>query len=73
MDAIDGKRVYGVNPGNPDGFPENAKWCVSEVVTMKGRWPVFHQCTRHRGHGPEGAYCWQHAKDFQANGGNCGN
>jgi len=63
------KKVYGAWRGNPSGFPENPKWCIEEVMTMQGRIPVFHQCTRHRGHGPDGAYCWQHAKDYETKGG----
>lgn len=55
-----GVRVYGVWAGNPDGKRENKYLCATEVYDRG--WMLAHQCFRHRGHGPSGEYCRQHAK-----------
>lgn len=49
-------RRYGQWAGNPKGLPEDPIRCV-EVV-----WSGFQrfQCSRNRGHGPDGLYCKQH-------------
>lgn len=52
------KRVYGQWAGNERGTPEDTTRCIEEVRPM---W-VSYQCTRKRGHGPNGLYCKQHAK-----------
>lgn len=51
-------RRYGESALNPRGFKENPTKCVEEV--WRG-WQSG-QCTRNRGHGPDGLYCKQHAK-----------
>lgn len=53
-------RRYAQWAGNPDGIKEDTTLCISEVYDME----TFrhHQCTRKRGHGPNGEYCTQHAK-----------
>ncbi len=45
------------------GNPENPTQCIEEV-SESGRYGYFflHQCSRPRGHGPDGLYCKQHAK-----------
>lgn len=39
--------------------PDFARCCF-EVVSYHTNWPSYHQCSRKRGHGPDGAYCKQH-------------
>ncbi len=53
---------YGAWAGNPKGFAPDYNRCA---------WQVFdrtffrsYQCTRKCGHGPDGAYCKQHAKNL---------
>ena len=41
--------------------PEDLRQCVVEVF---GEWNSY-QCSRKRGHGPDGLYCKQHAKKFE--------
>lgn len=55
---MNGKR-YGEWAGNEKGSPENKTRCIEEVC---GDFAYFHQCSRKRGHGPDGLYCKQHAK-----------
>ena len=55
------KRRYGVWGGNPKGMPEDATSCIEEVWPSGACW-IPYQCTRKRGHGPDGLYCKQHAK-----------
>ena len=54
------ERRYGQWTGNEKGRPEDPKRCIVEV------WPAREwfgrQCARRRGHGPDGLYCKQHAK-----------
>lgn len=54
-------RRYGEWAGAPRGFPEDPRRCVEAV------WVGWHerQCTRKRGHGPNGEYCKQHAKKIE--------
>jgi hypothetical protein len=46
--------------------PEDPARCVAEVQIYQPanftRPEIWRQCHRRRGHGPEGAYCWQHAQ-----------
>lgn len=49
-----GERTYGVN-----GCPEDVVCCI-EKVYPPGRWMSSKQCSRKRGHGPDGLYCKQH-------------
>ena len=52
------QKRYGAWAGYPQGSAPVPGRCAKEV------WHGFHasQCTRKRGHGPEGAFCKQHAK-----------
>lgn len=58
---MDGERRYGEWAGRPNGVPENKENCV-ECVYPKTGFPICAQCSRKRGHGPDGLYCKQHAK-----------
>jgi hypothetical protein len=55
-------RRYGVWAGNPDGNPEDVTRCIEEVWNTGSAGWIPHQCSRKRGHGPDGLYCKQHAK-----------
>lgn len=44
-------------------MPLDETRCVAKVADDAG-WH-FYQCQRKRGHGPDGKYCWQHAKRFE--------
>lgn len=57
-------RRYGESAMNPRGFKENPTKCVEEVWERSG-WHSY-QCRRLRGHGPDGLYCKQHAKQKEA-------
>ena len=52
-------RVYDKWGGNPKGTPEDTTRCIKGV--SDGRFHSY-QCSRRRGHGPDGLYCKQHAK-----------
>jgi len=56
-----GGRTYGTWAGNPDGRPEDPERCIEEVWSGPGG-TIACQCSRKRGHGPEGLYCKQHAR-----------
>lgn len=43
--------------------------CCVRVWSVVGRGSEAHQCTRNRGHGPNGDYCKQHAKKLKENEG----
>ncbi len=58
-DGEPGKRRYGIWAGSPKGQPEDLNCCV-ESVYGTGRY-INSQCSRKRGHGPNGEYCKQHA------------
>lgn len=60
FDVINGQRRYGAWSGCPQGRPEDPACCIEEVWPHDGWIP--HQCSRKRGHGPDGLYCKQHAK-----------
>ena len=53
-------RRYGRWAGNPAGTGERIRDCIKEIRNR----PDFHkyQCSRKRGHGPDGLYCKQHGK-----------
>lgn len=53
-------RKYGIWAGNPKGIPEDKTRCIKEVYDSTG-WHAY-QCKKKRGHGPDGLYCKQHAK-----------
>ena len=53
-------RRYGKWAGNPQGEPEDPELCVAEVPNYPAWAP--RQCSRKRGHGPEGLYCRQHGQ-----------
>lgn len=46
--------------------PENTEYCRAEACDVSGWHP--HQCSRKRGHGPNGEFCKQHAKMADENG-----
>ena len=56
-------RRYGVWAGEPKGYPEDMTQCVAEVGNFAS---IFYQCSRKRGHGPDGLYCKQHANKLAA-------
>jgi len=58
------KQRYGAWSGNPNGCPYNPGHCVMEVHPSCGWIPA--QCRRRNGHGPDGLYCKQHAKQVVA-------
>jgi hypothetical protein len=53
------KEKYGAWAGFPKGHPPNYVMCCEEVSTNE-RWPKRYQCSKKRGHGPDGAYCKLH-------------
>lgn len=57
-------RRYDQWSGNEKGTPEDISRCVAEVSSDTG-WHWI-QCSRKRGHGPNGLYCKQHAKMVEA-------
>lgn len=57
----DGLRRYRVWAGCPGGIKEDTTRCICSVRDQ-GRSPLSSQCSRKRGHGPDGLYCKQHAK-----------
>lgn len=56
-------RRYGVWAGDPDGLPYKPCRCAESVWTSIGC--SSYQCSRKPGHGPDGLYCKQHAKQFE--------
>jgi hypothetical protein len=61
---VNGERRYGVWGGCPKGQSEDPTRCIEEVWPIGG-WNPY-QCSRKRGHGPDGLYCKQHAKQHEA-------
>jgi hypothetical protein len=59
-----GLRVYGAWAGYPKGHQENPFHCIAGVYAH-GRM-IEHQCQKKRGYGPDGLYCKQHAKRYEA-------
>jgi hypothetical protein len=54
---INGKRRFGCWAGNPDGRAEDPACCIEEVFPGRG---TSYQCTKKRGHGPNGEFCRIH-------------
>ncbi len=54
-------RRYDKSALNPRGKREDVIRCIEEVSEPPSYWHS-HQCTRKRGHGKDGLYCKQHAK-----------
>ena len=57
-----GKRRYACWSGQPNGVPERMEKCIVQVHGTGMRGMIGRQCDRNRGHGPNGEYCKQHAK-----------
>lgn len=57
----DGLRRYGKWAGNREGSKEDLKRCVEQLFDRPH--PGGYQCSRPRGHGPDGLYCRQHNPD----------
>ena len=53
------KKAYGAWAGFPSGHEPDHSRCCAEVWSRE-RWARAYQCTKKRGHGPDGAYCKQH-------------
>ena len=51
-------RRYNHRPLDPTGVPENQSRCVAAVWDRT----FGSQCSRRRGHGPDGLWCKQHTK-----------
>jgi hypothetical protein len=65
--TVNGERRYGVWNGSPQGTPEDPERCIEDIWPHgNGGW-IPYQCSRRRGHGPDGLYCKQHAKQHEAN------
>ena len=60
---INGERRYGVWAGCPKGQQEDPTRCIEEIWPSGG-W-ITYQCSRKRGHGPDGLHCKQHAKQHE--------
>lgn len=54
-----GKRRYGTWAGEPNGRVEDTRRCIEAV--RRSHTIVSGQCSRKRGHGPNGEFCKQHA------------
>lgn len=55
-----------VRPERPlDCAVRRCDWLVTPGNGLTTVTPA-HACTRRAGHGPGGAYCWQHARQFKA-------
>lgn len=52
-----GVRWYGVHYRKR---PENKECCIAAVRERDSQWPNYNQCSRSRGHGPDGLYCKTH-------------
>lgn len=53
------KDRYELWSGNPKGTAPDFNRCC-EQVSASLRWHIPSQCSRKNGHGPDGAYCYQH-------------
>lgn len=58
MKMVGGAKRYGSWAGNPAGRAEDPKRCVADLYDRYH--PGGYQCSRARGHGPDGRYCKQH-------------
>lgn len=54
---------YGQWAGNEAGQAEDPTRCTESVLPAR-EW-ISKQCTKKRGHGPDGAYCKQHANKIE--------
>ena len=59
-------RKYAVSTWSPEGIDEDTSKCVQGVYPGVGITSL--QCSRKRGHGRDGDYCWQHARQNPASG-----
>ena len=59
MSVRSGKRIYGSWAGNPQGREEDPTRCVESIYRDIGSHGGA-QCSRPRGHGPNGEWCKQH-------------
>jgi hypothetical protein len=53
------KAAYGAWTGFPKGHAPDYSRCCVEIWSSE-RWSRASQCSKKRGHGPDGAYCKQH-------------
>lgn len=53
-------RIYANWAGNPKGIKEDLTRCIESVFSESDY--ISGQCSRKRGHGPDGLYCKQHGK-----------
>jgi len=60
-------RIYDQNPSNPKGTPEDTTRCVKSIWNGLSLCWWSRQCKRKRGHGKNGEYCKQHAKENDEN------
>ena len=58
-------KVYGAWAGNSKGQPYDPERCAY-AVRYDPRSPTKFQCSRKRGHGPDGLFCKQHAEIIEA-------
>jgi len=56
-------RRYGKWAGDPEGVAEDKTRCVESVYHIFRDF-ISSQCSRKRGHGPDGLYCKQHAMEI---------
>lgn len=59
------KERYGKWGGQPNGVAVDPSRCAEEVHPNE-RGALWSQCSRKRGHGPEGAFCKQHSPEAKA-------
>jgi hypothetical protein len=60
---VNGERRYGVWGRRPRRQPVDPTRCIAEVFHRLTTIPC--QCSRKRGHGPDGLFCKQHAKQHE--------
>ena len=61
-----GERRYGRWVGRPDGWLEDPDRCIETIHSPRGFVSLYgKQCSRKRGHGPNGEFCKQHAKRYE--------
>lgn len=59
------RKEYGAWAGDPQGRKPDFNRCCQEIWTRE-RWSRHMQCSKPRGHGPDGAYCKQHDPEVVA-------
>ena len=64
--TLEEARKYRYNKwaGSPHGRKYKEGACAYQVYNI-GVGPSFYQCLRKNGKGPDGLYCWQHAKKVE--------